>query len=48
VPDAWLKPIAHDANAEEIRTGYLEFLRARMAASTIFEQEAIRAHARII
>ncbi|HVU45738.1 MAG TPA: HipA family kinase [Terracidiphilus sp.] len=48
VPDAWLEPIAHDANMEEIRTGYLEFLRARMAASTIFEQEAIRAHARII
>jgi len=48
VPDAWLEPIAHGANAEEIRAGYLEFLRGRLAASTIFEQEAIRAHARVV
>ena len=48
VPDTWLTPIAQGASADEIRAGYVEFLRARLAASTIFEQEAIRAHARVV
>lgn len=48
VPDAWLTPLAPDASAEWIRAEYVRFLCARLAASTIFEQEAIRAHARVI
>jgi hypothetical protein len=47
VPDAWLEPIAKN-RGDEIRAAYLEFFLARMAASHIFEQEAIRAHARVV
>jgi hypothetical protein len=48
VPDEWLAPLAQRESAEEIRTEYVRFLCARLAASPIFEQEAIRAHARVI
>lgn len=48
VPDDWLAPLTHEASADEIRAGYGEFFRARLAASSIFEQEAIRAHARVV
>lgn len=46
VPDAWLASI--DDHPDEIRAGYVDFLRARLAAGAIFEQEAIRAHACVI
>ena len=48
VPDAWLAPLAGDHGAEQIRTAYVDFFLARLAASHIFEQEAIRAHARVV
>src|SRR5581483_5245165 len=46
VPAAWLAPMGGDS--DEIRAGYIDFLRARLAAAAIFEKEAIRAHARIV
>lgn len=53
VPDEWLAaiPDAPDPHAFDIsarRTGYLDFLTRRLAASSIFEQEAIRARARLV
>jgi hypothetical protein len=48
IPDAWLLPIGADQNAEEVRAAYLDFLRARLGAAHFFEQEAIRAHARVV
>ena len=46
VPEAWLAPIGEHPDA--VRSAYLDFFRARLAAADIFEQEAIRAHARVI
>lgn len=46
VPAAWLAPIGEDSDA--IRAAYAEFLRARLSAAPIFEEEAIRAHARVV
>ncbi|HEY1767839.1 MAG TPA: HipA family kinase [Terracidiphilus sp.] len=46
VPDAWLAPIGEDSRTA--RAAYLEFFSARLAAAAIFEQEAIRAHARVV
>jgi hypothetical protein len=46
LPDAWLAPIGESPDA--IRAGYLNFFRARLGAAAIFEQEAIRAHARVV
>lgn len=48
VPDAWFAPTTEGHGADAARAGYLDFFRARLAASTIFEQEAIRAHARVV
>jgi hypothetical protein len=48
VPEAWLGPLAADQSAGQIRTAYVDFFLARLAASPIFEQEAIRAHARVV
>jgi hypothetical protein len=42
VPEAWLVSEAHDASA--LRELYLNYLTRRLAASSIFEEEAIRAH----
>ncbi len=48
VPEAWLAAIPSAESAEEKRAAYVDFLTRRMEASSIFEQEAIRAHARIV
>jgi hypothetical protein len=48
VPDAWLAPTAEGRGVDAVRAGYLDFFRARLKASAIFEQEAIRAHARVV
>ena len=48
VPDAWLASIADGIAPAERRAGYLDFLTRRLAASNIFEQEAIRARARLV
>jgi hypothetical protein len=48
VPDEWLESNREGITAAEKRTAYVEFFIARLAASHIFEQEAIGAHARLI
>jgi hypothetical protein len=48
VPDAWLESIPGGLSAEERRAGYMNFFTRRLAASAIFEEEAIRAHSRIV
>jgi hypothetical protein len=46
VPDAWLDAIPGNLTPAERRAGYLDFFVRRLAASHIFEQEAIRVRAR--
>lgn len=48
VPEAWLDGIPGGVSAAERRAGYLDFFTRRLAASAIFEEEAIRAHSRLI
>jgi hypothetical protein len=48
VPNAWLESIGGGMTAAERRVGYLDFFKRRLEASAIFEQEAIRAHSRIV
>lgn len=48
VPDDWLKAAQAGAEADEIRAAYSDFFVRRLAASPIFEEEAIRAHARLV
>lgn len=46
VPEAWFAPIGEDPDT--VRAAYVDFFHARLAAADIFEQEAIRAHARVV
>ena len=51
LPDEWLAPNPRDlaqVDPEQTRTVYADFFARRLAASHIFEQEAIRAHARLV
>jgi hypothetical protein len=48
VPDAWLEGIPGGLGAAERQAGYLEFFTGRLAASSIFEQEAINARAHLL
>ena len=43
VPDEWLAAIPDAPDPADRRGGYLDFLTRRLAASSTFEQEAIRA-----
>lgn len=43
VPDAWLEAIPGNLSPAERRAGYLDFFVRRLAASHVFEQEAINA-----
>lgn len=43
VPDPWLEAIPDGLAPAERRSGYLEFLLGRLTASTVFEEEAMRA-----
>jgi hypothetical protein len=45
VPDAWLEAIPGNLNPAERRASYLDFFMRRLAASHVFEQEAIRVRA---
>jgi hypothetical protein len=47
VPDAWLESEANGPSAKEKRAVYADFFTRRLAASKVFEEEAIRAHARL-
>ena len=46
VPDEWLA--TEEATAEQRRSAYLEYLVHRLKARAIFEEEAKRAHARLL
>jgi hypothetical protein len=48
VPDAWLETEAAGESAAHKRAGYVDFFLRRLAASENFEQEAMRAHARLV
>ena len=48
VPDEWLAANPEAMSAPERRAGYLDFFTRRLAASSIFEQEAIRARSRLV
>jgi hypothetical protein len=48
VPDAWLEVGSVGVTAVEKRAGYLDFFVKRLGAAQIFEQEAIKAHARLV
>ena len=48
VPDAWLEAIPGDVSAADRRAGYMEFFVRRLEASAVFEEEAIRAHSRLV
>jgi hypothetical protein len=43
VPDEWLNDEAHSMTADDRRAAYLDFFLRRLAASAIFEEEAVRA-----
>jgi hypothetical protein len=46
VPDAWLA--SEERSAEDRRDDYVRYLTRRLAASANFEEEAIRAHERLV
>jgi hypothetical protein len=48
VPDPWLEAIPGGLSAAERRAGYLDFFRRRLAAASIFEQEATYARSRLV
>jgi len=48
IPDEWLLTAPGGIHPADRRAGYLDFLTRRLAAAPIFEQEAIRARARLI
>jgi hypothetical protein len=48
VPDAWLAGSSPFDTVEEHRAAYVEYLIARLAASPIFTEEAIRARAQVV
>jgi hypothetical protein len=48
VPDAWLESVSVGATAAEKRVGYLEFFLKRLKAAENFEQEAMKAYARLV
>ena len=48
IPEDWLASVPDGVPAAERRAGYLDFLTRRLAASSTFEQEAIRARTRLV
>ena len=48
VPDAWLGSEADEPEPGEKRAIYADFFARRLAASEIFEEEAMSAHARLL
>lgn len=48
VPDPWLEDGNAGVTASEKRAGYLDFFMKRLEAAEIFEQEAMKAHARLV
>ena len=48
VPDEWLEAVPGDISPADRRAAYMGFFNARLQASTIFEEEAIRAHSGLV
>jgi hypothetical protein len=48
IPEIWLEAIQSGESAEQKRGAYVDFLARRLAAAQIFEEEAMKAHARLI
>jgi hypothetical protein len=48
VPDEWLESVPGGLSATERRAGYLNFFTRRLEFSATFEQEAMRAHFRVV
>jgi hypothetical protein len=48
VPDEWLEIGPEELSVAQKRVAYVDFFAGRLAASRIFEEEAIRAHARLL
>jgi hypothetical protein len=48
IPDAWLDVIAGGQSAGDKRAHYVEFFVKRLGAAHVFEEEAMKAHARLI
>jgi hypothetical protein len=48
VPDAWLEAGTAGVTAAEKRAGYVDFFVKRLKAAEIFEEEAMKAHARLV
>jgi hypothetical protein len=48
IPEIWLEAIQSGESAEQRRGAYVDFLARRLAAAQIFEEEAMKAHARLI
>ena len=48
VPASWLEAVSSGQSPDEKRRMYIDFLVRRLAASKIFEEEAMKAHARLV
>ena len=48
VPDQWLEAVPGDLSATERRAAYVDFFNRRLAAATIFEEEANHARSRLV
>ena len=48
VPESWLASASDGVSPGDRRSGYVDFLTRRLAASSIFEEEAMRARSRLV
>ena len=48
VPEAWLEVIPGEQTVAEKRAAYVDYFMSRLEISSIFEQEAMRAHASLL
>jgi hypothetical protein len=48
VPDAWLEAGTAEVTAAEKRAAYVDFFVRRLKAAEVFEEEAMKAHARLV
>ena len=48
IPDEWLAAIPGGISPADRRSGYMHYFTARLAASAVFEEEAIRAHSGLV
>jgi len=48
IPDLWLEAIPGGQSVEEKKAVYMDFFARRLEASRVFEEEAQRAHSRLV